>query len=85
MSSESSPGDNNENEHETPVPMCSLCSSTREREVVEMLAHGNTIPMTANRLCISENTVKTHVQRIYAKLGIHRKRELLELVDSQQV
>lgn len=67
-----------------PPSLCALLS-TREREVVEMLAHGNTIPMTANRLCISENTVKTHVQRIYAKLGIHRKRELLELVDSQQV
>ena len=36
----------------------------------------------AEELVISENTVRTHAKRIYAKLDIHKKQDLIDLVDS---
>ncbi len=31
---------------------------------------------------VSENTIRTHAKRIYAKLDIHKKQELLDLIES---
>lgn len=42
----------------------------REREVLVEIAHGYTNPEIAGRLYLSEATVKTHVGRILAKLGL---------------
>ena len=56
--------------------------SERETEIVESLARGSTAPSIAKSLGVSENTVKTHMKRIYSKLGIHRKGELIDLVNS---
>lgn len=30
---------------------------------------------------LSRNTVKTHVQNIYAKLGVHSQQELIDVVE----
>ena len=30
---------------------------------------------------MSYNTVKTHVQRVYRKLGVHSQQELIDLVE----
>lgn len=59
--------------------------SIRELEIAELLVRGNTVPAIATKLFISEHTVKTHSKHIYAKLGIHKKQELLELVEDIQV
>ena len=56
--------------------------SDRETEVVGLIVHGNTVPRVAEKLFISENTVRTHTKRIYNKLGVHKKQELIELVES---
>lgn len=53
----------------------------RETEVLTLLALGRSIPRIAETLCLTENTVKTYRQRLYAKLGVHSKQELLDLVD----
>ena len=55
--------------------------STREAEVAEYVAHGYTAVRIAEMLYVSDNTVRTHVKRVYAKLGIHRKGELLDMID----
>jgi DNA-binding CsgD family transcriptional regulator len=57
--------------------------SGREAEVLELLAHGNTRASIAEKLCISENTVRVHVKNIYAKLHIHSKQQLIDLVDKR--
>ncbi len=56
--------------------------SSREAEVMELIARGYTGPAIAEMLFISENTMRTHNKRIYAKLEIHKKQELLELIES---
>lgn len=55
--------------------------SGREKEVLELLARGNTRASIADHLFISENTVRVHVKNIYAKFQIHSKQELIDLVD----
>ena len=54
--------------------------STRETEVMELIARGNSMAAIAERLVISENTVRTHAKRIYTKLDIHRRQELLDML-----
>lgn len=44
--------------------------SAREREVLKMIAEGGSIPMIAKQLFLAPSTVKTHVQRLYEKLGV---------------
>jgi DNA-binding NarL/FixJ family response regulator len=50
--------------------IASLGISTRECEVLEMLAAGHANKVIARRLDISPNTVKTHVARLYEKLEV---------------
>lgn len=56
--------------------------SDREAEVMELIARGDTVARIAEKLEVSENTVRTHAKRIYAKLNIHSKQELSDLVRS---
>jgi LuxR family maltose regulon positive regulatory protein len=49
--------------------------SNREREVLELLRQGASNREVARSLYISETTVKTHLRRIYAKLGVRSRTE----------
>jgi DNA-binding CsgD family transcriptional regulator len=51
--------------------------STREREVAEMLARGQSCPEISSALDVSVNTVRTITKRLYAKLGVRRRAELV--------
>lgn len=44
--------------------------SPREREVLALIAAGSSIPAMAKQLFLAPSTVKTHVQRLYEKLGV---------------
>jgi two-component system nitrate/nitrite response regulator NarL len=44
--------------------------SPRERELVKPIAAGSRIPAMAKELYLAPSTVKTHVQRLYEKLGV---------------
>lgn len=44
--------------------------SAREREVLSRIARGQSIPAIAGELYVAPSTVKTHVQRLYEKLGV---------------
>jgi DNA-binding NarL/FixJ family response regulator len=49
--------------------------SSREREVLELVAHGSRNKEIARKLFISEFTVKRHVQNILAKLDVGSREE----------
>lgn len=55
--------------------------SARETEVAELIARGNTMAHIAELLFVSENTVRTHAKHIYVKLDIHKRQELIDLVE----
>lgn len=57
----------------------------REREIATLIARGMTVRKIAEQLVISENTVRTHAKAIYAKLDIHKKTELLDLVSADRI
>ena len=47
--------------------------SAREREVLGHIANGKTIPAMAKEMFLAPSTVKTHVQRLYEKLGVSER------------
>ena len=49
----------------------------REREVMNELIQGHANPAIAEALFISEKTVKNHINRIYAKLGVTTRAEAI--------
>ena len=55
--------------------------TAREREVLELLMRGRTGAYIAETLVISENTARGHVRRLYTKLGVHSRQELIDLVE----
>jgi two-component system nitrate/nitrite response regulator NarL len=44
--------------------------SPREAEVITMMANGMSVPDIAERLHLAPTTIRTHVQRLYEKLGV---------------
>lgn len=53
---------------EPPQPL-----TRRERQIVEHLRRGSTNKEIAQALGIMEDTVKKHLQSVFAKLGVHRR------------
>jgi DNA-binding NarL/FixJ family response regulator len=51
----------------------------REREVLVLVARGMTNGDIAKHLFLSEGTVKTHVKRIFSKLGLHDRTQAVIL------
>ncbi len=47
--------------------------SQRELQVLEHIADGASNREIANRLYVSTNTVKTHINHLYAKIGVNRR------------
>ena len=58
-----------------PPPVVKL--TPREREIVDMVAEGLRNRTIAQRLGISEGTVKLHLHHVYEKLGVTGRVELL--------
>jgi DNA-binding NarL/FixJ family response regulator len=52
----------------------------RELDVLEYLALGLTRVEIADELGLSVNTVRTHLQRLLAKLGVHTRLEAVSLL-----
>jgi NarL family two-component system response regulator LiaR len=51
----------------------------REMEVLQLIAEGLSTRQMAERLFVSENTVKTHVTRVLDKLGADRRTQAVQL------
>ncbi|GAA0392074.1 hypothetical protein Acor_17750 [Acrocarpospora corrugata] len=53
--------------------------SKRETEVMDLIAIGHSNGEIAQRLFLSEKTVKNHVNRIYSKLGVDSRGTAIDL------
>jgi DNA-binding NarL/FixJ family response regulator len=53
--------------------------STQEERVAALVATGTTNAGVARQLNLSVSTVETHLERIYAKLGIHSRYQLIAM------
>ncbi len=52
----------------------------REAEMLRLIGQGKTRSQIEQELFLSQNTVKTHIRHLYAKMGVHSKEEACELI-----
>jgi DNA-binding CsgD family transcriptional regulator len=57
----------------------SLGVTPRELEILELIAAGLSTREIAERVHVSENTVKTHSSRVFDKLGARRRTQAVQL------
>jgi DNA-binding NarL/FixJ family response regulator len=65
-----------------PQPLDSL--SPREQEIAQALSKGETLKSIARQYGIALSTVANHTTRIYRKLAIARREDLIELVSGPE-
>ena len=58
------------------------CCSTREREIVALVAQGYKNKEMAEKMFISEQTVKNHLHNIIVKLGVKNRIEAASLAEA---
>lgn len=58
--------------------------SEREVDIFILLAKGRNAPYIGKQLYVSESTVRSHIQHIYAKMDIHSQQDLIDLVEREQ-
>ncbi len=56
--------------------------SQREREVILLAVDGLTTEEMARNLQVSPSTIKAHLLKIYRKLGVKKRVQLVRFVDS---
>ena len=57
----------------------------REREILGLLTHGLTIRRIAQQLCLSYQTVRSHLYSMFVKLGVHAQVEAVRFALEHQV
>lgn len=83
----SSPSDAlGDNTLSSDIPLANLEThfglTPRESEICFYFSRGHSAKYISEQLCVSQNTVKTHVKRIYVKLGVSSKDELITLLST---
>lgn len=59
--------------------------SKKENQIIELLTHGYTYKMIADRLCVTPSAVNFHIQNIYVKLNVNSKSEALKKLQEMEV
>ena len=63
----------------------SLGLTPRELEMLALIAEGLSNKEIAGRVFVSENTVKTHLSRVFDKLGAQRRTQAVQLGKAQRL
>ena len=58
--------------------------SAAERAVFDLYMRGHTAREIAESLCLSINTIKTHNRRIYMKLNVTSRKELMVYIQMME-
>lgn len=67
-------------EKDRPSTSIARCLTSREREVLDGLVQGQDTATLARSMGITYSTVRTHIQNVLSKLGVHSKLEAVALV-----
>jgi LuxR family transcriptional regulator, maltose regulon positive regulatory protein len=62
-----------------PAPATADALSPRERDILDLIGQGQTNKAIARALAITPETVKTHVKRIFVKLGVESRAQAVAL------
>jgi DNA-binding CsgD family transcriptional regulator len=65
--------------------VAALGLTPREVEILELIAEGLSNREIADRVHVSENTVKTHSSRLFDKLGARRRTQAVQLAKQQRI
>ena len=57
--------------------------TNREKDIPYLLAQGRDLAFICETLFLSKNTVKSYQKTIYAKLDVHSKQEIIDLVHGE--
>jgi DNA-binding CsgD family transcriptional regulator len=70
----------------TPTLAPSVCRfygmTPAETRLAELIVSGQSLFKAATRLGVSRNTARTHMKRIYAKIGVHRQIEIVSVLST---
>lgn len=55
--------------------------SDRETDVMVRMLHGKNAPTIAAELFLSQNTVRSHIKRIYRTISVHSRQELIQVFE----
>lgn len=58
---------------------CIKSLSAQDRNIVQLVAKGQKNREIAEQLCLSEHTIKAHISRIFRKLNLQRRGQLIAL------
>jgi DNA-binding CsgD family transcriptional regulator len=58
--------------------------SPREQEIARYVSQGMTTREIAEKAFVSQNTVKQHIKRIFAKTDVHSRAELVQFIWASQ-
>lgn len=56
-----------------------------EARIVQALLHGQTVAMIATTLTISVNTVRHHIKKVYGKIAVRSREELLDRLSPYRI
>ncbi len=59
--------------------------TTRELEVLQLLASGRSVPYICDELTIAQGTAKHHVSNIYRKVGVYDRQSLHDIIEQGSV
>ena len=65
------------------VSACAL--SEREVEVLKLMIKGNSNPIIANELCVTEATIKAHISHIFEKLRVQNRVQAVVFAVKNQI
>jgi PAS domain S-box-containing protein len=57
----------------------------REREILKLLTTGANTRVAAQRLGVSQSTIRNHVQNLFGKLGVHSRLQAVAFVNAHRV
>lgn len=63
--------------HRSPTPKPDVALTPREQDVLDLLIEGKPYKRIAEDLGVSIDTVRSHVRKVYSKLHIHSRAEIM--------